>query len=861
MKFAPAPLLLGLLVPSLASSAQGPGLGGFLGLTEAKIENSEVAFRFFENSSTGDVELDVTDKQTGHVFRHRGAGLWKFELLDTQQPNLNPALLETLEPLDAPGLVSWSLQSTGSGQELVLGWDDVSSATLGSDSLDVQLRVNLSNGQRLADWSLEASSSMARYSIVAGRFHFSIEEDSQGGAVDHYFIDTQGFLTRNPAVTMPDWSIGTTASQIGPLFQFPILHYFSQVGAYYDSNGRGLYMSGADPVGTTPKSFFHKRAGGSGGAAARLDLEVQFFTDDNLNPASGFHSGAMTVGRFDGDWYDAADIYRAWLETTPIAAQGLVATRTDVAEISKQLQQAIVMSPQEDFLDIQPGQRTVADGINVYADHWGLEHLIAVNFGTNWAEGDACGIGPYDFDTTPGSAWPANVASMVTGEIPFGVYMADIYYAVDQDPVTGATCPPGSCTISPTFVTEGWGAVAVRRLDGSLVQMGDCGAAFPPLAAIDASSSQWLTRMDEIGTELGGVGMAGVYVDNLIPSYAEFCFDANHGHPVGFGTYYLEGFRDTLGTLVTSFQAANVAGEFAAFSETGGQEAYVPESGMTNGSFTFGDFQGDNPDSHMVPLVSVLFHHLAIQGIARIDAPFLQFEGTLALPTVNLAFDSTVWHPDPLEQEAGRRGAMYATAYALASGGSFLWCPDANAAAPKNANWSFEAVLSGSNPPQFLIDGLAHYQDVVEYAAVGSAYRGATSAAPFLNVGKRVRDLEFLTAIPTLIVPHEVFGSLPDAADNLPHMKSVPALVHGVWIDPLTGDVGISLANHSGQAISGQRFRFDPREYGLDPATTYRVYRVEPGQSDVQVALLSGAVNVNLPTLAAESFLFFKIEQ
>jgi hypothetical protein len=98
----------------------------------------------------------------------------------------------------------------------------------------------------------------------------------------------------------------------------------TQFMAYYSPEG-GLYMATHDDK-CHPKGIeFHKE--GENG----IKLEYHLFT-------TGAGKGKyelpynMVIGTFDGDWYDAADIYRRWVESSNIAYPPKIADNKDLPD-------------------------------------------------------------------------------------------------------------------------------------------------------------------------------------------------------------------------------------------------------------------------------------------------------------------------------------------------------------------------------------------------------------------------------------------------------------------------------------------------------------------------------------------------
>lgn len=96
-----------------------------------------------------------------------------------------------------------------------------------------------------------------------------------------------------------------------------------QFMAYYRANS-GLYLAAHDAECNVKKIDFRKQEGG-----LRLEFGYYLGTDDTSDFESNYD---MVLGVFRGDWYDAAEIYRQWLETTDIIRIPKLKEETDLPD-------------------------------------------------------------------------------------------------------------------------------------------------------------------------------------------------------------------------------------------------------------------------------------------------------------------------------------------------------------------------------------------------------------------------------------------------------------------------------------------------------------------------------------------------
>ena len=106
-------------------------------------------------------------------------------------------------------------------------------------------------------------------------------------------------------------------------------YYQKQGDFYYPSDGAfGLYLAAHDPQ-AYPKTFYatdHPQR-------ELLHFAVGHYPDAPTTPATNYAQPySMLIGFFEGDWYDAAQVYRKFALTAPWLKEGTLATRGDVPD-------------------------------------------------------------------------------------------------------------------------------------------------------------------------------------------------------------------------------------------------------------------------------------------------------------------------------------------------------------------------------------------------------------------------------------------------------------------------------------------------------------------------------------------------
>jgi hypothetical protein len=127
------------------------------------------------------------------------------------------------------------------------------------------------------------------------------------------------------------------------------------------------------------------------------------------------------------------------------------------------------------------------------------------------------------------------------------------------------------CTNTPSWTREGAERYAVRERDGSL-RLETYNVFNPlPCATMDVATKFWRDKYAGIAdTVLNQYGLDGIYMDQAVLSLMDWSPD--HGHPVGGGRYWMDGFR-ALAKDVRARSRTHPGG----FAGEGGGESWMPD--------------------------------------------------------------------------------------------------------------------------------------------------------------------------------------------------------------------------------------------------------------------------------------------
>ncbi|MEO7999735.1 MAG: DUF6259 domain-containing protein, partial [Gemmatimonadaceae bacterium] len=127
------------------------------------------------------------------------------------------------------------------------------------------------------------------------------------------------------------------------------------------------------------------------------------------------------------------------------------------------------------------------------------------------------------------------------------------------------------CTNTPSWTKEGAEKWAVHERDGSL-RLETYNVFNPlPCATMNPANEFWRNKYAGMAdTVIKQYGIDGLYMDQAVLSLVDWTKD--HGHPVGGGNYWMEGFRK----LAKDLRARNTAHP-AGFAGEGGGESWMPD--------------------------------------------------------------------------------------------------------------------------------------------------------------------------------------------------------------------------------------------------------------------------------------------
>jgi len=334
----------------------------------------------------------------------------------------------------------------------------------------------------------------------------------------------------------------------------------------------GLYVATDDSLAYR-KSFIL-----SGDQEGYGRVEIAHLLSDPATATRYEPTYAVKLGVVHGSWMNAAERYRAWGERQRWARESRVALGTATkwmretgvwvwnrGRASQVLDPAIML------------RRTVGLPVSVFW-HW-------------WH------AGPYD-TSFPDYLPPRDGVSAFTAAVK-KAHAADVRAIVYMNQRLW-------CTNTPSWTREGAERYAVRERDGT-VRLETYNVFNPlPCAPMDVSTKFWRDKYAGIAdTVVQQYGIDGVYMDQAVLSLV--CWSPDHGHPVGGGHYWMDGFR----ALASDLRRRN--GTSLGLAGEGGGESWLPDLDAFL-TLQVSQERYSDPASgwEPIPFFQAVYHHHAI---------------------------------------------------------------------------------------------------------------------------------------------------------------------------------------------------------------------------------------------------------
>jgi len=472
----------------------------------------------FDEESNGGI-AGVRTREPEHEFLAPGdtqRKLWEIEVKDTD---------EELSVLSNDTMCTFSHERSDAldGSTLSMCWEDEAAR------IKVEVQVLLDSDSVISLWRMRIQNADPLQGIWKVRFPLieSIGPICEGGQDDTVSVPYQaGMLIRDPVHTLlakPD-RVAAWAGRTGYKYEneYPC-QFAMQFFSFFREGGPGLYLATHDPD-TYIKTFgLH-----SGEGRDSFDYIVTHYPEDMGRPRADYEVPyPCVVGVFRGDWTDAAGIYRRWAVGQRRTRAGTLAHGREISLKAKQIglwkinHASLERGNQEGFdASCIALQRYMDVPVGV---HW-------YQWNGRWHDSDSPEHFPEDAAIERRTKqWIKHMQSSGLSVIPY---------------TNGRLW----CPSTKTWKSENAAKYAVKDENQRIWCDGE--DPNPPDKqgrTMCPHTDFWKEKMRRMVKRcVDEYGFDGVYLDQIGAHCAVPCFDAGHGHPVGGGRWWSEGYRDML---------------------------------------------------------------------------------------------------------------------------------------------------------------------------------------------------------------------------------------------------------------------------------------------------------------------------
>ncbi len=413
------------------------------------------------------------------------AGFWSLTFWKDGSPT-NALTIDNIAPCEH--------KVTHKDDALVFDWCGLS---LGDETgvVDVQATVTLMQNSTAAEWRLAVKNRSKRWGL----------------AETTYPILRNVVKPRRADVLVPKGNWGGRLVKSYQAGGGPIL-YPSSMGAQVQMSafmlgGTGLQVTVLDGKGQE-KVF----------DMAGLDVGIRYrCPDEGMPGAANAPDFAVETASFAGDWWTAAKRYRAWATKQKWAAKGPLAARTD---FNRQLGN-VGYWIKSDWRNSAPEQVS-----NFMAR--AMAELPGVPLGLHWY---CWHKGPFDHyypELFPERAGMKETVAWLKGK---GVLVMPY--------INGRLWDNGLASYSNAV------PFACKNPDGA-VRLEDYGSG-RKFAVMCPMMKPWQQTLDALCDRLENeIGVNAIYLDQISASTPAPCHDRTHGHPLGGGSHWTDGYRELM---------------------------------------------------------------------------------------------------------------------------------------------------------------------------------------------------------------------------------------------------------------------------------------------------------------------------
>ena len=705
------------------------GVRALAGAPEFLLENNQLQVGF--NRTDGQL-VQFTDRKThwNHIADQAGPlGLWKLDLLrDGRKIELTPADAKRVR--HERGRDRYSLQ---------LSWAEFGSGV--DPQLKVTVETRLEPGQAMSYWTITVAN---LHGLVLDKVHFPQVPAIRPQADERLAVPLwMGQVTPNPR------SLLAGAAGIGRRMEWDYPGMASlQCLAFYRQNGPGLYLS-CDDTASFRKSF---ALWGSEGGQVNYELVHLPERREADTYTLPYHA---IIGTFEGDWFTAADRYRSWATNQVWAQESrLAAGRTPAWPLET---------------GMWVWNRGRSDGVLDPAVALQKELGLPVRVFWHWWHGCA-------YDTGfPEYLPPREGVEAFTNALA-QAHQQDVRALGEMNQrLWGMT--------TESWKREGAERYAVKAADGTVRPEVYNTFTKLPCAAMCMGTPFWRNKYAGLAEEaFTKLGVDGIYMDQACTSLP--CYDATHGHPLGGGRYWIEGFRALAGDI-----RSRCAGERqVVLAGEGCGEAWLPYLDLMLSLQVSRERYSDSKDGWQpIPFFQAVYH------------PYCILYGnysSLTMPPYDELWPAEFAPAEPLKL----LDRKYSQQFLLEQARAFVWGQQ-----PTVANFLPAQLRDRPEETKYMMQLATLRSRASKYLQ-----QGVFLPPPQLDVPQAVLPMSRLS----------IYAGQQGALTSFE--RRYPLALGGAWRAP-DGDVALALASIANEPLTVPLF-LEAREYGLPKRGT--IYRL-----------------------------------
>ena len=478
---------------------------------EIDVDNGVVRLVFDESTF---VFKRLESNELTYYFDSNYSPIWAITLLDTSVHPVDTSALHRYGATQLSATHSHDIIDSLGGKLLTLRWKDIDIS--GSGTLSVLVKIFLPAGSPESYWCMQVQSSLNLYSIWSVDFpYISPLANYSGGKLNTFVYPSHaGAIFNNPVDTchfLLSLKNDIDPTKLGWEVTYPGGMSMQFVYFYDNAAKSGLFISPLDTLG------FIKRYNANGQGNFLEYFLRQYPENNHFVHQSYYQPYEVLVKLIQGDWVDAAKLYKNLMLRAPWMKQGRLRDRPDEREVGSMLDIIFVIKTSEMSGDLDTAISILMD----YKEFFGASSKYGV-----WLNGWGW----------PGFLDDGSVSPKVTQFLAAlkDSGMRSVPYTSTRD--WDATMWPDPRADS---------AVA-RNINGEPYYCTTFEAYI-----MDPASPTWRNlysiRANDI---LQVLGATDIYLDNHpVPM---LCYQGEHGHPLGGGSYWIEGYKDIFNEIRTA---------------------------------------------------------------------------------------------------------------------------------------------------------------------------------------------------------------------------------------------------------------------------------------------------------------------